>query len=241
MTGKRWVVAGVAVAVAALAGVGFYARAKAKAPTPGGPGAGGFAIPVIVSPVGQRDMPVYLEGLGSVVAFNTVTVRSRVDGQLVNVAFVEGQEVRQGDLLAQIDPRPFEVQVRQADATVARDRAQLSQAQLTKSRNEALRQENLISQDQLDQQRATVAQLEATVQADLAAVDNAKLQLSYTKITSPLAGRTGLRLVDAGNMIRATDPNGLVVITQLDRGPRHASRGQSAGCFGADGAASAGR
>lgn len=216
MTRKRWVAAGVALAVAALAGVGFYARTKTKAQTPGGPGAGGFAIPVIVAPVGQRDMPVYLEGLGSVVAFNTVTVKSRVDGQLVKVAFVEGQEVRQGDLLAQIDPRPFEVQVRQAEATVARDRAQLSQAQLTRSRNEALRQENLIAQDQLDQQRATVAQLEATVQADLAAVDNAKLQLGYTKITSPLGGRTGLRLVDPGNMIRASDPNGLVVITQLD-------------------------
>ncbi len=215
MTRNRWVAVGVAVAVAVLAGVGFNARTKTKAQTPGA-GAGGFAVPVVVAPVIQRDMPVYLEGLGTVIAFNTVTVRSRVDGQLVRVAFVEGQEVHQGDLLAQIDPRPFEVQVRQAEATMARDMAQLAQARLTRGRNQALRQENLISQDVLDQQSATVAQLEATVQADRAAVDNTKLQLSYTKITSPLNGRTGLRLVDAGNMIRAGDASGLVVITQLD-------------------------
>src|SRR5215471_1071839 len=144
MTRKRWVAAGVALAVAALAGVGFYARTKTKAQTPGGPGAGGFAIPVIVAPVGQRDMPVYLEGLGSVVAFNTVTVKSRVDGQLVKVAFVEGQEVRQGDLLANIGRRAFEAKVPQAEATVARDIAKHSQAQLTWSRNEALQQQNLM-------------------------------------------------------------------------------------------------
>ncbi len=215
MTRNRWVAVGVAVAVAVLAGVGLITRTKAKAQT-SGTGAGGFAVPVVVAPVSQRDMPVYLEGLGTVVAFNTVTVKSRVDGQLDKVLFVEGQEVRQGDLLAQIDPRPFEVQVRQAEATMARDMAQLAQARLTRGRNQALRQENLISQDALEQQNATVAQLEATVQADRAAVDNTKLQLSYTKITSPLNGRTGLRLVDAGNMIRASDPNGLVVITQLD-------------------------
>ena len=216
MTRKRWVAIGIASAVIAVIGASFYLRTKAKGQTPAGTGGTGLVVPVIVSPVTQRDMPIYLEGLGSVVAFNTVTVRSRVDGQLVKVAFSEGEDVRKGDLLAQIDPRPFEVQVRQAEAQMARDMAQLAQARLTRSRNQALRQENLISQDALDQQSAMVAQLEATVQADRAAVDNAKLQLSYTKISSPLDGRTGLRLVDAGNMIRASDPSGLVVITQLD-------------------------
>jgi multidrug efflux system membrane fusion protein len=174
------------------------------------------AVPVIAATIVQRDLPVYLEGLGTVVAFNTVTVKSRVDGQLVSVAFREGQEVRQGDLLAQVDPRPFEILVKQAEAALAKDQAQVKQAKLLLTRNEELMKENLIAQEQLDEQRATVAQLEAAIQADRAQIDNAKLQLSYARITSPLNGRTGLRQVDPGNIIHANDPNGLVVITQLD-------------------------
>jgi multidrug efflux system membrane fusion protein len=218
MTRKRLIGLGLVLAVVAVAGWALYQRGKSAKGQPTGSTdtAGGPAVPVIVERVTQRDMPVYLYGLGSVSAFNTVTVKSRVDGQLVKVAFVEGQEVHQGDLLAQIDPRPFDIQLRQTEAALARDMAQLAQARLTRSRNIALRAENLIAQDALDQQNAIVAQLEATVQADRSTVDNAKLQLSYTKITSPLTGRTGLRLVDAGNQIHASDPNGLVVIVQLD-------------------------
>ncbi|HME91915.1 MAG TPA: efflux RND transporter periplasmic adaptor subunit, partial [Myxococcaceae bacterium] len=222
LTRKRGLSILVLAVVIALGAWAVRAAVKSSKPSvpaaadPSNPAAG-RPVPVLGGVVTQRDMPMYLDGLGSVAAFNTVTVRSRVDGQLIKVAFVEGQEVRKGDLLAEIDPRPYEIAVRQASATLARDQAQLTQARLTLSRSVALRKENLIAQDLLDQQTANVAQLEAVLRADQSAVDNAKLQLSYTQITSPLDGRTGLRLVDQGNMIRANDPSGLVVITQLDR------------------------
>jgi membrane fusion protein, multidrug efflux system len=178
-------------------------------------GAGPPAIPVAVTPAEQRDFPVYLSGLGSVQASNTVSLKSRVDGQIVQIAFKEGQFVKQGELLLVIDPRPYQVQLEQAEAALARDQAQLKNAQLDYDRYQGLFKEGVISQQQYDGQRALVGQLEGTIKADQAAIDNAKLQLVYTRVTAPVNGRIGLRLVDIGNMVHATDTNPLLVVTQL--------------------------
>ncbi|HVO97083.1 MAG TPA: MdtA/MuxA family multidrug efflux RND transporter periplasmic adaptor subunit [Bryobacteraceae bacterium] len=175
----------------------------------------GRPVPVIAALSRQGDMPVYLNGLGNVTAFNTVTVRSRVDGQIMKVAFTEGQLVKEGDLLIEIDPRPFQVQLAQAEAQKARDTALLQNALLDRERYKVLYTQEAIPKQQLDTQLATVAQIEATIKSDQAAIDNAKLQLVYCHITSPLTGRIGLRLVDQGNIVHATDTTGLVVITQL--------------------------
>ena len=174
-------------------------------------------IPVGVSSVQLRDMPVYLVGLGSVTPLYSVSVRSRVDGQLVRVNFKEGQRVRKGDLLAVIDPRPFEVALSQAQAQKFKDEAQLRDAQLNYQRyKDLLERSGAMSQQQVDTQSATVDQLRGAVRADQAAIDNAELQLDYAHITSPIDGRVGLRLVDPGNIVHATDTNPLLVITQLE-------------------------
>jgi multidrug efflux system membrane fusion protein len=173
------------------------------------------SVPVRVVAVARRDFAVSLRGIGSVQAYNTVTVRSRVDGELQKVLFREGQEVRAGDLLAQIDPRPFETQLRQAEAAKARDLAQLDTAKRDYARSEALVGRGFATRQTYETQKNLIAQLEAAVLSDDAAIDNAKLQLLYAHITSPIDGRTGVRLVDAGNMIRATESGGIVSITQL--------------------------
>jgi len=174
------------------------------------------AINVGVSKAEQRDVPVYLTGLGSVTAFNTVSLKSRVDGQLVQVNFREGQNVKQGQMLVEIDPRPYQVALSQAEAQLFRDQASLRDAQLNYQRyKDLLTQSGAMSQQQVDTQKATADQLEGAVRADQAAVDNAKLNLTYAKITAPISGRIGLRLIDVGNMVHATDTNPLLVITQL--------------------------
>jgi multidrug efflux system membrane fusion protein len=176
---------------------------------------GARVVPVIAATSRKGDMPVYLPGLGSVTAFNTVTVRSRVDGQIMKIAFTEGQLVKEGDLLVEIDPRPFQVMLEQAEGQKARDVALLDNANIDLERYKVLYKQEAIPKQQLDTQIALVAQDQATIKSDQAAIDNAKLQLVYSKIGSPLTGRIGLRLVDQGNIIHATDVNGLVVITQL--------------------------
>lgn len=172
-------------------------------------------VPVIAAKIRRGDMPVYLRGLGNVTAFNTVTVKSRVDGQLTQVAFQEGQFVNKGDLLAQIDPRPYQVQLDVALGQLARDQAMLKDAQVNLGRDQALWEGQVIAKQQLDTQAASVNQDKGTLSSDQANIDNAKLNLTFARITAPISGRIGLRLVDAGNIVHAADPNGLVVITQI--------------------------
>src|ERR1700730_11603027 len=176
---------------------------------------GGQAVAVDTAEVKRADIPVYLEGLGTIQAFNTVTVTARVDGELQKIAFEEGRTVNKGDLLAQIDPRPFQAALGQALAAKAKDEAQLQSAKADLERYVTLAPENLASKQILDAQRATVAGLEAQIKGDQASIDNARTQLQYTTIASPIQGRTGIRRVDVGNNVRATDTGGIVVVTQL--------------------------
>ncbi|HTJ63246.1 MAG TPA: efflux RND transporter periplasmic adaptor subunit [Alphaproteobacteria bacterium] len=172
-------------------------------------------VPVISSDVTARDVPLVLLGIGTVQAYNTVTVHARIDGELVNVAFKEGQDVKKGDLLAQIDPRPFQAALDNALATQAKDQATLANAKRDLARYQDTAPKGFSTRQQLDTQQALVDSTAAAVQADAANVENARVQLGYTTITAPLDGVTGIRLIDQGNIVHASDANGLVVVTQV--------------------------
>jgi membrane fusion protein, multidrug efflux system len=205
-----------------LLGVGLYwlfhsrAKAAAQAATAASSAAANRTIPVLTAKVVQRDVPVILEGLGSVTAFYTVTVKTQVDGRIDKVLFVEGQHVKKGDVLIQIDPRPFAIQLETAQAKLAQDAANQKNARLNADRYKTLSQQNLIAVQQYTDQQSMVDQLDAQMRSDQAAIDAARLNLDYARITSPIDGVTGLRLVDPGNVVHATDTTGLVVVTQLD-------------------------
>jgi len=222
---SRWWLWVLILAIVAV-GVWFY-RSRSSQANSGAAGANGAAaggknspfamgpVPVVVATAQKGDLPVFFDGLGTVTAFNTVTVRSRVDGQIVKINFTEGQTVKQGDSLIEIDPRPYQVQLEQAEGQLAKDQAQLHDVQADYERFKLLFQEGVIPKQQLDSQQALVGQSDGAIKSDQAQIDSAKLQITYSHITSPITGRVGLRLVDIGNMVHAADTTGLLVITQL--------------------------
>ncbi len=205
---RPWAILG----TAAVIGLVLFARGGKKdaAANPAG-----RPVPVSVAQARKGDMAVRLTGLGTVVSLESVTVKSRVDGQLLRVAFTEGQMVRAGDLLAEIDPRPFQVQLMQAEGQLAKDQAARDNALADLGRFQSLVQQGILSRQQVDTQSSSVTQYEAAMKADQAAVESAKLNLTYSRITAPTSGRVGLRLVDAGNMVRATDATGLATIAPI--------------------------
>src|SRR5712691_10370983 len=225
--GHRWLWI---LALAVLIGGGIWyfrgSRTSTEAQSPAAPGggskgqgrgtgAGGFAVPVVVATSQRGDLPVYFNGLGTVTAFNTVTVHSRVDGQITKINFQEGQYVHQGDALVEIDARPYQVQLEQAEGQLAKDQAQLRDVQVNYERYQLLYKEGVIPKQQVDTQGAQVGQFEGAIKADQGVIYSATLQLVYSHVTAPISGRIGLRLVDVGNIVHATDANGLLVITQL--------------------------
>jgi membrane fusion protein, multidrug efflux system len=199
-----------------VAGGGAFAyihrlAAKSSSASPASP-----PVTIVAGQVGQRDVPIYLTGVGTVIAYNTVVVRSQIQGQIVSINFTEGQAVHAGDLLAQIDPRPYQAQIEELTANRDRDQAQLANALANLERYTPLEQKGWATPQLLDTQKAQVSQLQNAVKSDQALIDAANVQLSYTRLTSPIDGITGIRQIDVGNIIHPTDVNGLVVVTQVE-------------------------
>ena len=201
----------VAAIVGALVVTHRFPSKAASASTPAVPTA-----PVVAGAVTSQDVPIYLQGVGTVIAYNTVIVRSQIQGQITKINFTEGQAVKTGDLLAVIDPRPYQAQLDQATANRSRDQAQLTNAESNLKRYTTLGNQGWATPQLVETQTAQVAQLNAAIKADEAAIEWAQTQLSYTQLTSPINGVTGIRQVDIGNIIHPTDPNGLVVVTQVE-------------------------
>lgn len=218
MSKTRWLLVLVGVVV-----IGFIGVKLSGAGKKGGPGASASAsasaervIPVTTFQAQRQDVPIVLEGLGTVTPIASVMVRSQVDGRLDSVSFTEGQDVKKGDPIAQIDPRPFAIQLQTAQAGLARDQATLDNARTTLARNQALVGENLLTRQELDNQAAVVASARATLLSDQASIAQARLQLDFARIRSPIDGVTGVRLIDPGNIVRSSDATGIVIVTQLD-------------------------
>jgi multidrug efflux system membrane fusion protein len=217
LTAVILIVAALIVAVVLRGRGGSEEPGAAKGASARGAGAAADrAVPVIVTAAVVRDVPIYLEGLGTVTAYKTVNIHAQVGGRLDKVMFREGQAVKQGEVLAQIDPRPFTIALHQAEAALERDEAQLAGAKRNLERFIGVGAQRLIPQQQVDDQRALVDQLNGTVASDKAQIENARLQLTYARITSPINGVTGVRQVDPGNLVATSDANGIVVVTQMD-------------------------
>ena len=210
---RKWMIVSTLAALAAGGVIASYVRARtphpveAAAPPP--------SVPVVAQQVKRGDVPIYLRGVGTVIAYNNVVVRSQITGQLVKIAFRQGQTVKKGDLLGEIDPRPYQAQLDQAIANRDRDQAQVQNAQANLNRYTPLAKQGFATTQLVDTQKAQLAQLQAMVTSDEAVIEAARVNLSYTQLTSPIDGVTGIRQVDQGNIIHPTDPNGLVDVTQV--------------------------
>jgi membrane fusion protein, multidrug efflux system len=204
----------IGIVVIVIAGGGAFAVTRKASPRPQQVQAP--SVPVVAGTVSTQDVPIYLRGIGTVIAYNTDIVRSQIQGQLTQIAFTEGRAVHAGDLLAQIDPRPFQSQLDQVTATRDRDQAQLTNALANLGRYMQLASKGDATPQLVDTQKAQVAQLQNAVKSDQALIAQAQVQLEYTRLTSPISGITGVRQVDVGNIIHPTDPNGLVVVTQIE-------------------------